>query len=247
MDRPSTARDQVENIGAIQIWDPNDQVTDIADELPAGYTDKDIYIIMLERTKALRELQKKLKRSAMFLTGGDGILWALKNVPHHIGMRFDAHGFGLKDDPAVLLDKILTKGISVDKTLYSMSFIEGGQGAGAFGADHPITSGGIVIVSDYGKKLTQDGIKYVIVDESYNRVISLLRKKYPQVQIVPWNEAPKVLIEASNKKEGTDIQAAEANPDTAYYVRAVRRMFESVVPIPSAHSVSEGEGADDVW
>lgn len=200
-------------------YDPNDQIhsaqafTHLSHEVISqelALRDQDQFLVGCEILRAMREIGQLARFNAFRLLGLDrpGLDWAIDNTDRSVGIKFDAHGIA-KGTPYELLDKLLTEGIRKDRTFYSMSFINAGRYGGAFGADRPFTSGGIIVVSDFGQLLIDAGIKYVILGEEYNRLIDFLRKKYPQVEIVPWHDAPRVLAMAAMKATGQNYQIPE--------------------------------------
>lgn len=191
----------------VPLYDPDDQIFDDTEKFPEEWErfrenidDKDLFTVIVEVTRAHREMTAARGISSHGI-GGQGLEWALENINHEVGGSFQAHGLA-KGDPVVGLDKLLTNGVRNDQKFYSMGFHVQKEAAGAFGADHPFTTGGLIVVSEQGKDFTTGQIKYVIVGEEYRRVVDLLRKKYPKVKIVPWHDAPSVLTAEYNKYTG---------------------------------------------
>jgi hypothetical protein len=194
----------------VPIYDPKNQLRIKGNEKKGNYGDAVLYAVAVERTRYMREVQRMYHfpfRSA----GGMGLEWAMENTDKGVGRKFQAHGIAGKRDPVMELDELLTGGIKSDRPLYSMPFAVEEEFGGAFGALHPFTQGGIVVVSEYGRRLLKDGIKYVILGEEYNRVLGLLQSKYPDVKFVPWNLAPKVLTEETNRITGQKRDFVEVN------------------------------------
>ncbi|HLN19009.1 MAG TPA: hypothetical protein VK255_02450 [Patescibacteria group bacterium] len=235
----------------VPVYNSNDQIEENIDpdwKNKSSYNDSDFYAVTVERTRAKREIFQK--RGQSIDRSGEGLMWAIDNLNHEIGGKFDSHGISEKKDPIFELDNFLTKGISSDKPLYSMGFQRQTEAAGAFGAEHPFTDGGIILVSGYGEKLTRDGIKYVVFDESYNRVIDLIRKKYPDYRILTWSEAPAVLTEEAKEISGTDYPipklTAENQPKYTKFNPLDRHKKENVI-IPTVPSVGTTDSNEDVW
>ncbi|EKE00137.1 MAG: hypothetical protein ACD_22C00088G0006 [uncultured bacterium] len=145
-----------------------------------------------ERNERLREIQVATgsPRNAL---GGDGLAWALESTASIVGQHFQAHGIG-KGIPIELCDKIITKGIRVDQEFYQMPFQKVGEAIGAFGAESPITVGGIILVSKYGRFLEpgNQSIAYAVVGEEYCNVIDAMNERYKPhgVAVIPWHQAP---------------------------------------------------------
>ncbi len=185
---------------AIPTYDPTNQVRIMTDGMEdTQYTDPALYTMMVERTRALREMNPG-RAGIRVAVGGDGLLWAFTHMDREVGMAFQAHGIA-KLDGLVALDTIFSQGFQKDRTLYTASFLDNPDAGAAIGADHPFTEQGIVLVSAPNKQVAE-GVRYIVVGEEYSRVIDLMRARYPQATIVPWHDAPRVLTEAYNQATG---------------------------------------------
>ncbi len=85
------------------------------------------------------------------------------------------------------------------------------------GASRPITKGGFIVVSKYEKKLHNSPIKYLIVGEEYNRVIDIIRRRYPGVVVVTWDNAPEILCEVASKVTGAKVSGVVLNEENRPY------------------------------
>ena len=136
----------------------------------------------------------------------------------------------------------MKSGIDADSKLYSMSFTLAGEALEGLGADMPKTERGIIALSGYAQKLISDGIKYVVVGEEYNKVIDLLRAKYPNVTIVPWHDAPAVLSEEATRISGDSFSPPPLDATSRpYYPSKENITPQRMEPIKAAD-----DGAD-VW
>lgn len=211
---PEEARDfdpEVE-VSSVPTYDPADQFTveQLKIEYPdwAGHYegDAELSTIGYERTRAMRKIGQRMGiGSTVFTVGGLGLNWAIEHTSPLVGSKFQAHGFGAKGDPVTEIDNILRRGINEEQHFYTMPFSIQIEGTEAFGAEKPVTVGGIISLSEYDTHPTQPNIAYIIVGEEYNRVIDLLRKRYPKVTIIPWHDAPRLLTEIVNKQTGGEI------------------------------------------
>jgi len=237
----------------VPIYDVNDQVFDHTKDYPEDWKrfcvdhetpDPDIFTVLVEKTKACREIDKKCGTNLSLAIGGEGLNWALDNVKFEVGESFQAHGIA-KGDPIVGLDTLLTGGIQKDRTFYSMGFHGHIGGSEALGADHPFTEGGIIIVSEFEKHFTEGKIKYVILGEEYRRVVDLMRRKYPGVEIVIWHDAPATLVREYNHNTGANLAIPNLNKDNApHYVNTNfvdSAGGEVFVPVPSMADDSNNE------
>lgn len=217
-------------------YNPNDQIKSDPQGEKGSYADPELYQISLERTRGLRKIQKTTGIPAT-VVGGLGLEWAIDNTPQEIGKRFQAHGIA-KGDPIKLLDNILTKGIDPNKTLYSMPFNRANEALEAFGADHPKTEGGIIVISGPDQKLVGDGIRMVGLGEEYMGVVDLLQGKYPKVSFIPWHEIPETLSNLVGQK----VPVSEADKHFSY---PEKRLNGSSGPVPTPTPITKQSG--DVW
>lgn len=231
----------------VPIYNPSDQITVI---LPTGedtYGDKDLYTISAARNQEQWEIRKAT--GAPRGLPSKGLLWAIDHTSPDVGEKFDAHGIA-KGDPVELLNNILVKGIDKDRTLYSTGFTRSNEAAGAIGASYPKAEGGIIIVGDFDGRLTETGVKHVIVGEEYMKVVDLLRKKYPAVQIVPWHDAPKVLTEEYNAKTGENHPYTELHNDNRPYYQP-KMIWPRPPQIPPEEKLAQwaepSKDVGDVW
>ena len=98
------------------------------------------------------------------------------------------------------------------------------------------------------KRLQENGIKYVVVGEEYNRAIDLLREKYPKVQIVPWHEAPRILTNEYNEAVGgsvVPIQITLENKPT--YKRTEGIKTSSTRAREGVPTTTESPEENDIW
>lgn len=228
----------------IPIYNPEDQIG-ITKNITKdnSYNDLGLYTVSCERTRALRNMDPE-RGSISVATGGEGLLWAIDHIDPEVGRAFDAHGIALKTDPVEALDKILKNGFDENKTLYTTGFSRQTEAGPAIGADHPFTEGGIVLVSEQGRKLLE-GIKYVVVGEEYSRVIDIMRERYPEVVIVPWHDAPRVLTLAYNEANKRNIPCEDFNAKNRPIYSAIisqQKNTKEEFDIPQPSSKNE-----DVW
>ena len=226
---------------------PEDQIgIDPQGAEQGSYGDPILYAISIERTRALRTMDPEGRGIRQSL-GGDGLRWAMEAVDRKVGEAFQAHGIA-KGDPLVVLDAILTKGIDPKRVFYTISFSPQPQAGAAIGAENAFTSGGLVLVSEYGQPLAQK-IKFVILGEEYSRVVDLFRAKYPEVAFVTWHDAPAVLTDAYNQATGEQIQKPEineANWPTYQPARKIGQGTGKSVDIPGESSEGSGD-IPTVW
>lgn len=223
-------------------------------EVPPEYqedygNDPALYTIGAEYTEQSKWIQR-VSGLPVLQGGGIGLNWALKNTNPQVGNNFQAHGIA-KGIPWEGLHKILTQGVHQGQHLYSMPFIAFSKGAGAFGAAHPFTTGGIILVANHGKRFQEEGgrIEYIILDERFHRLIDLMQKKYPHVKFVPWHDAPKILTQAHNRATNENIKYTEIdneNPPRYLHpdVRWRSWRFGTVADIPPTPK-GEYNGGDD--
>ena len=245
---------------AIPTYDPNSQFT--VEALQAEYPewaenydgDAVLTAIGYERTRAIKTLGRESNSAISFVTAGRGLIQAIDHLPKEVGLGYDAHGIAGKQDPVAELDQLLKNGIQADRPFYTMSLVTSNEAAGALGADRPFTTGGLIVVSDYGKKLRESGIAYVLVGEEYSRAIDLFRGRYPSVTFVPWNDVSKTLTKRAGEVEGREIPVVEIpDEDRRITVRnsmLPRRAFipENPTPqLPDVAGLDTSEETPDVW
>lgn len=177
----------------------------------------DLTLISEERKRALKDIEMRSGHPASIrgkrygrAFGGLGLIWAIDNTPYRLGERYNAHGI-TQEDPVLRLNEFLTKGVDRSRNFYSMPFANVGEDEVMWFAPHPHHNGGIIIISDVDKFLISDGVKFVVLGEECNRVVDLLRKKYPDFEFVPWHLAPKVLSERLEEKTGKAVRVQELN------------------------------------
>ncbi len=240
------AESEVSDRIPVPIYNPDDQFT--VEQLKERYPewaeyygwDAELAAISVERTRYFREIGKRtnIGGSIMREIGDFGLEWAVENTPHEIGLGYDAHGIAGKKDAVMELDTLLKTGISPDRLFYTMNFVhhEDEEVATMMGAARPKTKGGFILVSNYGEKLASAGIKFVVVGEEYNRVINILKKRYPQVEIVPWHEAPKIFVEQASRVTGEVVKPPEFNEQTRAYYHVVE---DDTLPVGREDSPTE--------
>jgi len=119
-------------------------------------------------------------------------------VDGKIGLRYDAHGIA-KTDQVNCLFTLLEKGIEPGKDFHTAPFEVPDDMRAALGAAFGTAGGtaykdGIaVVVSGYGGKLNEDGIKHVFVNDVYADIREPLQKLFPQYQVHLLSEQKHVL------------------------------------------------------
>ena len=116
----------------------------------------------------------------------------LGSLPERIGSKFDAHGLAKESVPAQLkqLNNLLTNGIDKTRTFCTAPLVASkGVGAGLGTGGSAYRDGSFIIVADKGKSLVDDGIKHVIVNDAYYKIIDDLKRKFPDVNFVRADEA----------------------------------------------------------
>lgn len=116
----------------------------------------------------------------------------LGSLPERIGSKFDAHGLAKESVPAQLkqLNNLLTNGIDKTRTFCTAPLVAPkGVGAGLGTGGSAYRDGSFIIVADKGKSLVDDGIKHVIVNDAYYKIIDDLKRKFPDVNFVRADEA----------------------------------------------------------
>lgn len=230
-------RKETEKKVPIAIYDPHDQFTveklktEYADWASHYQGDAELTAINFERTRALRKIGSETRTGGLnrLHMGGDGLNWAVDNTPREVGMNFQAHGIAGKLDAVMELDELLKGGIKPDRTFYTMNFAHQPEAGPALGADRPKTEGGFIVIGDYNKQPAVSGIKFVVVGEENNRVLDILKHRYPAYTFIPWNEAPKFLTDLANKVEGKNIVCENLTDENRPYYHVA----------PSSHNLIE--------
>lgn len=236
----------------VPVYDPNTQVfSDLDDDWREHYQDPDLYTIARQRTRAHRMIDTARGSSLYSSCGGEGLPWAIEQVHHDAGGHFQAHGLS-KGGIVSQLDQLLTTGIDPSRTLYSMGFHSQADAAGAFGAERPVTTGGLIVLSAVDQLLPDSGVKYVVLGEEYNNVTNLMRKKYPGVEFISWHEAPRRLAEIAAAATGQDFGAlvvlTKENKPVYHHALSGRwAELDSENPPPVVQALDEGDLDDDVW
>ena len=116
----------------------------------------------------------------------------LGSLPESIGSKFDAHGLAKMSvtDQLKQLNNLLANGIDKTITFCTAPLVAtkgAGSGLGTSGSAY--RDGSFILVGDKGKKLVDDGIKHVIVNDAYYNILSDLQRRFPDVNFVKANEA----------------------------------------------------------
>lgn len=153
-----------------------------------GFSDKEIKALITKAALGGKHPSNSNLDAMVYLTKLDG------NVAQH----FDAHGIakGLYAEQLEQLNNLLTKGIDKNKKFFTAPLdIPNNARAGAGAALG--TSGGcaardgsFIIVSAKGKKIADNGIETVIVNDVYYNIINDLAKKFPTVKFIKAENAP---------------------------------------------------------
>lgn len=229
-------------IAQVHIYDPNDAGSLGSPELNA---------IAKSHRRVTKELASKAKISIDFVKG-QGLEWAIDHTDHDVATNFQAHGIN-KGIPLLLLKDLLTEGIKNPPGLYTMPFTRETGAAGAFGAETPFTNGGIIVASGYGEDLNTHGVKYVFLGEGYINGIDLLRKTFPNFQIVPWHDIPKTLAEEASKQTGENLPYEVVSQENRpYYAirtkggKPISAQQAKDIQIRSTSEPSENDSSD-IW
>jgi hypothetical protein len=212
------------------------------------------------RTRTLRDVGRRTSLgSVMMMDGGEGLEWAIKNTPSEVGRQFDSHGIANRVDPVDSFDGLVTKGIDPSRPFYSMSFVHEPEVSNLFGADHPLTSGGFIILAPRGQMLTEAGPSTVVLGEEYVTVMDLLQQKYPNLHFLSWDQAPEALVQLSNQAGQTDIPTELVRPTTPPTYRIPDPEYSMGLPVPgmsppasaitppSPPTDTRAEDVDDFW
>ncbi len=123
----------------------------------------------------------------------------LNELDGKIAQHFDAHGLAKVSFPEQLvqLNKLLTKGIDKTKTFCTAPLDipnELKRGAGAAlgtGGGCAYRDGSFILVSGKGKRLINEGIEHVIVNDVYYGIIDDLKAKFPHINFIKAENAAK--------------------------------------------------------
>ncbi len=116
----------------------------------------------------------------------------LGSLPESIGSKFDAHGLAKMSvtDQLKQLNNLLANGIDKTRTFCTAPLVATkGVGSGLGTSGSAYRDGSFILVGDKGKKLVDDGIKHVIVNDAYYNILSDLQRRFPDVNFVKANEA----------------------------------------------------------
>ena len=116
----------------------------------------------------------------------------LGSLPESIGSKFDAHGLAKMSvtDQLKQLNNLLANGIDKTRTFCTAPVVGAkGVGSGLGTSGSAYRDGSFILVGDKGKKLVDDGIKHVIVNDAYYNILSDLQRRFPDVNFVKANEA----------------------------------------------------------
>ena len=120
----------------------------------------------------------------------------LNDLKPEIGAKFDAHGLakiGVADQLAQL-NNLLTKGIDKNRQFFTAPLAVAddaagiGVGLGTAGG-HAYRDGSFIVIAAKDKKLAQDGISYVIVNDAYYNIIDDLAKRFPNQKFIRADKA----------------------------------------------------------
>ena len=127
---------------------------------------------------------------------GNSYQW--ESVSGEIGQHFDAHGISKTEQLSSLLN-LLEKGIDKSKDFYTAPFeipeeYKAGVGAAVGTGDGTAYKDGIaVLVSAPDKRLKENGIKYVFLNDVYQNIREPLAKAFPQYEVYLLSEQKSVL------------------------------------------------------
>ena len=120
----------------------------------------------------------------------------LNDLNPQIASRFDAHGLakiGVADQLSQL-NNLLSKGIDKKRQFFTAPLAVAddaagiGAGLGTAGG-HAYRDGSFIVVAAKDKKLANDGIRYVIVNDAYYNIIDDLAKRFPSQQFIRADKA----------------------------------------------------------
>ena len=121
----------------------------------------------------------------------DAIVY-LSRLNGNKAMNFDAHGIAKGSVPEQLrsLNQLLSQGIDKTRTFYTAPLglpddLARTVGAAiGTGGGCAYRDGSFILVSGKGKKLINDGIEHVIVNDAYYNIIEDLAAKFPKIHFV---------------------------------------------------------------
>lgn len=141
----------------------------------------------------LAELLKKANLRGKHPTNSnlDAMVY-LTDLDGNIAQHFDAHGISKISisEQLVQLNQLLTKGIDKERAFFTAPLdvpnsVRAGAGA-ALGTSGgcAVRDGSFIIVADKGKRLIDNGIKHVIVNDTYYGIFDDLVAKFPHIKFV---------------------------------------------------------------
>lgn len=121
----------------------------------------------------------------------------LNSLSGKIGQKFDAHGMakGTISEQLKELNKLLTTGIDKTKNFFTAPLAlpaEAIQGAGAglgTAGGCAYRSGSFILVGEKSKLIEESGIKHVIVNDAYYKIINDLQRRFPEINFVRADKA----------------------------------------------------------
>ena len=146
------------------------------------------------------ELHKLCQKAFNGTKGPSGVNYDafvyLNDLNPQIASRFDAHGLakiGVSDQLSQL-NNLLSKGIDKNRQFFTAPLAVAddaagiGAGLGTAGG-HAYRDGSFIVAAAKDKKLAQDGIRYVIVNDAYYNIIDDLAKRFPNQQFIRADKA----------------------------------------------------------
>ena len=121
----------------------------------------------------------------------------LNSLSGEIGQKFDAHGMakGTLLEQLYELNSLLLKGIDKTKNFFTAplalpkDLIQGvGAGLGTSGGC-AYRNGSFILVGEKAKLIEDSGIKHVIVNDAYYKIIDDLQRRFPEVNFVRADKA----------------------------------------------------------
>ena len=121
----------------------------------------------------------------------------LNSLSGKIGQKFDAHGMakGNLSEQLSELNSLLSNGIDKTKNFFTAplaipkDLIQGvGAGLGTSGGC-AYRNGSFILVGEKSKLIEDSGIKHVIVNDAYYKIIDDLQRKFPEVNFVRADKA----------------------------------------------------------
>ncbi len=116
----------------------------------------------------------------------------LSQLSENVGSKFDAHGLAkdLISDQLRQLNTLLTKGVDPARNFHTAPLVVKAENARGLGAGlgtnggHVYYDGSFILVGAKGKMIEQSGIRHVIVNDAYYKIIDDLRLRFPDVNFV---------------------------------------------------------------